>query len=373
MSGGDSVSEPNGGSSGAGSTTAAAGFRAWAVRPDNDGSAGMPQCSYGGGKLFCAQKGLVSAVDPDDGTVLWRHPIDAALIPSRPPVLSGGLVHPPLDGGPRLEALDPGTGRTRWQETVSGRVGLGYAGGMTLLTGADGKVTGVDSASGDSKWNRRIAGLSGPRLFSFADDRLAYATSEAEGGASTRVAALDPGTGDVRWQEKLAGQLEPIGTTAAGASVFFAALDTVYGDTVAVVDYDPATGASRKVEVTVPLQRAHGVVRGNTVYLLGGGGALIAVDLKAGKQLWRLETSVTLGSAPAVDGRYVYFTAADGRLLAVNARTGKLAGQTSPRLGPASDTIAASLPAPVATGGRVYASAPDGSVFAVDAVNPAGW
>ncbi|MDW4910219.1 PQQ-binding-like beta-propeller repeat protein [Streptomyces sp. ADMS] len=371
--GGDPVSAPTDGPSRAGTTAAAANFRAWAVRPAGDDDAGMPQCSYGGGKLFCAQSGLVSAVDPADGTVLWRHPISATLVPSRPPVLSGGLVHPPLDDGPRLEALDPGTGRTRWQETVSDRVGLGYAGGMTLLTGADGKVTGVDSASGDSRWNRRIAGLSGPRLFSFAGDQLAYATSTAEDGASTRVAALDPGTGDVRWQERLDGELKPIGTTDAGASVFFAALDTVYGDTVAVVDYDPATGTSRKVDVTVPLQRAHGVVRGNTVYLMAGGGALIAVDLKAGKQLWRLETSVSLGSAPAADGRYVYFTAADGRLLAVNARTGKLAGQTAPRLGPASDTIAASIPAPVAAGGRVYASAPDGSVFAVDATDPAGW
>ncbi|GAA3893852.1 serine/threonine-protein kinase [Streptomyces lacrimifluminis] len=366
---------PSGTGTGAGNgtTAAAAGFRAWAVRPATGGDAGMPQCSYGGGKLFCAQKGLVSAIDPADGTVLWRHPIDATLIPSRPPVLSGGLVHPPLDEGTRLEALDPDTGRIRWQETVADRVGLGYAGGMTLLTGADGKVTGVDSASGDSKWNRRVAGLSGPRLFSFAGDGLAYATSTAEDGASTRVAALDPGSGDVRWQEKLDGQLKPIGTTDAGASVFFAALDTVYGDTVAVVDYDPATGASRTVDVSVPLQRAHGVVRGSTVYLLAAGGALIAVDLEAGKQLWRLETSVSLGSAPAADGRYVYFTAADGRLLAVDARTGTLAGQTSPRLAPASDTIAASLPAPVAAGGRVYASAPDGFVFAVDATDPADW
>jgi outer membrane protein assembly factor BamB len=373
--GGPTVAEPTDRSSrtGTGTTAAAAGFRAWAVRPASGDNAGMPQCSYGGGKLFCAQRGLVSALDPADGTVLWRHPIDASLIPSRPPVLSGGLVHPPLDGGPRLEALDPDTGRIRWQENVSDRVGLGYAGGMTLLTGADGKVTGVDSASGDSKWNRRIADLSGPRLFSFAGDQLAYATSPAEDGANTRVAALDPGSGDVRWQEKLSGELKPIGTTDAGASVFFAALDSVYGDTIAVVDYDPATGASHKVDVSVPLQRAHGVVRGNTVYLLAAGGALIAVDLKTEKQLWRLETSVSLGSAPAVDGRYVYFTAADGRLLAVDARTGTLAGQTSPRLDPASDKIAASLPAPVVADGRVYASAPDGSVFAVDAANPAGW
>ncbi|MEU6229424.1 serine/threonine-protein kinase [Streptomyces sp. NPDC047042] len=372
--GSDPVAQTKGPSAGAGSTTAAAGFRAWAVRPDDDGNAGMPQCTYGAGKLFCAQQGLVSAIDPDDGTVLWRHPIDASIIPSRPPVLSGGLVHPPLDSGPRIEALDPATGAPRWQETFPGRVGLRYAGGMALLTGPDGKVTGVDSASGDSKWKRRVAGLSGPELFSFAGDRLAYATAKVAGGAAaTRVAALDPGTGDVRWQDSLAGRLKPIGTTDAGSSVFFAALDTVAGETVAVLDYDPATGASRKVEVEVALQRAHAVVRGNTVYLLAAGGSMFALDLKAGKQLWRLETSVTLGSAPAVDGRYVYFTSADGRLLAVNARTGRLAGQTSPRLGADSDTIAAALPAPVVAGGRVYASAPDGSVFAVDAADPAAW
>ncbi|MFI1359739.1 serine/threonine-protein kinase [Streptomyces sp. NPDC020898] len=365
--------EPGSDPSGAGATSAPAGFRAWSVRPAADSSAGTPQCSYGGGKLFCAQKGLVSAIDPADGTVLWRHPIDAANLVSRPPVLSGGLVHPPLDRGSRLEALDPLTGRTRWQQTDADRVGLGYAGGMALLSGPDGKVSGVDSASGDSKWNRRIGDLSWPELFSFAGDRLAYATNKAEDESSTRVAALDPGTGDVRWQERLDGMLEPIGTTAAGASVFFAAIDTEYEETIAVVAYDPGTGTTRKVDVTVPLSRAHGVVRGNTVYLLASGGALIAVDLAAGKQLWSLETSVSLGSAPVADGRYVYFSAADGRLIAVNARTGTLVGQTPPRFGANSDTIAPSLPAPVVADGRVYASAPDGSVFAVDAADPAGW
>lgn len=371
--GGDADAEPGSDPSGAATTSAAAGFRAWSVRPAADDNAGMPQCSYGGGKLFCAQKGLVSAIDPVKGTVLWRHPIDATLLVSRPPILSGGLVHPPLDEGSRLEALDPITGRTRWQQTDADRVGLGYAGGMALLSGPDGKVSGLDSASGDSKWNRRIGDLSWPELFSFAGDQLAYATNTAEDGSSTRIAALDPDTGDVRWQERLDGKLEPIGTTAAGASVFFAALDTVYEDTVAVVAYDPGTGTTRKVDVTVPLQRAHGVVRGNTVYLMASGGALVAVDLKAGKQLWSLETSVSLGSAPVADGRYVYFTAADGRLIAVNARTGMLVGQTPPRFGANSDTIAASLPDPVLADGRVYASAPDGSVFAVDAADPAGW
>ncbi|MFB7812331.1 PQQ-binding-like beta-propeller repeat protein [Streptomyces virginiae] len=36
-------------------------------------------------------------------------------------------------------------------------------------------------------------------------------------------------------------------------------------------------------------------------------------------------------------------------------------------------TYASTLPAPVAGGGRVFAGAPDGSVFAVDAGDPARW
>ena len=68
----------------------------------------------------------------------------------------------------------------------------------------------------------------------------------------------------------------------------------------------------------------------------------------------------------------MYFTAADGRLLAVNARRGTRGRDVAAaRTGLGHDRALAA--APVATGGRVYASAPDGSVFAVDAANPAGW
>jgi outer membrane protein assembly factor BamB len=68
----------------------------------------------------------------------------------------------------------------------------------------------------------------------------------------------------------------------------------------------------------------------------------------------------------------VYVTAPDGRLLAVDAATGRLLGQTPPRLGRA-DRVVAALPQPVIAGGHVYASAPDGTVFAVDGRDPAGW
>jgi outer membrane protein assembly factor BamB len=69
----------------------------------------------------------------------------------------------------------------------------------------------------------------------------------------------------------------------------------------------------------------------------------------------------------------VYVTTSDGRLLAVDARRGKLVGQTSPRLGARSDRVPAVLPAPVLVDGRVYAGAPDGTVFAVDGRDPSAW
>ncbi|OSC48181.1 hypothetical protein B5181_41810, partial [Streptomyces sp. 4F] len=109
----------------------------------------------------------------------------------------------------------------------------------------------------------------------------------------------------------------------------------------------PATGTTLRVTLPIPVEQAQAGVRGDTVYLMGAGGSLVAVDMAAGKQAWRLETGVSRGSAPVSDGRHVYVTAPDGRLLGVDAREGRLLGQTRPRLGPDSDKVPASLPAPL--------------------------
>ncbi|MER5179016.1 serine/threonine-protein kinase [Streptomyces sp. NPDC002896] len=345
-----------------------AGFSGWEATPASKKS--MPQCSYGDGRLLCAQPGLLYALDPADGHLLWRHTV-APTHRSGPPVVSGGLVQPLLGSGRRLEALDPASGKARWQRTMPAYSGLECAGGMLLFTSTDGTVAGVDSASGDTRWSHRIPGHSVPYFTSLAGDPLAYAVSTSDDGAGTRITAVDPETGDVRWNAQLKGDLKPLGT--AGGSVFLASLDAVYGDTKAVVRYTPDTRTEQRVTLPVPLMQAHGTVRGNLVYLTGGGGSLVAVDMNARKQLWALETSVTRASAPVADGRHVYISAPDGRLLAVAARDGKLLGQTSPRLGANGDKIMASLSEPVIAGEHVYATAPDGTVFAVDGRDPSAW
>jgi serine/threonine protein kinase/outer membrane protein assembly factor BamB len=362
----DESAPPKSSASGA---TSAAGFGAWASDAAA-GKPGTPQCSYGTAQLICARSGSVFALDPDDGKLLWKHSV-AASQRSGPPVLAGGLVQPLLDQGPRLEALDPASGKPSWQRKMPAHTSLRAVGGMLLLTHADGTVTGVDGATGETKWEHRIAGQSRPYFGSFTGDPLAYATGPSADGSSTRVTAVDPATGAVRWDASLKGNLEAVG--AQDGSVFLLATDPVYGDTDAVVRYDPADGSTRRVALPVARPDARASVHGNVVYLLAADGALDAVGMKAGKRLWHLETSVSRGSEPVADDAHVYLAAGDGRLLAVDARTGRLVGQTPARPGANSGQVAATVPRPVVAGTRVYATAPDGTVFAVNSRKPAAW
>ncbi|MFF8869330.1 protein kinase domain-containing protein [Streptomyces massasporeus] len=348
--------------------TTSAAFSGWRTSPAGGDSA--PLCSHGTGRLLCATSGLVFALDPSDGHLLWRHPV-AKGPRKESPVLAGGLVQPSPDQGRHLEALDPASGKVRWQRDTPEAGSAVYVGGMLLVPGADGKVTGVDGASGDPRWSTRIPGHEVPYVTTFTGDPSAYAISASGDGRSSRLTVVDPQTGDVRSDVRLDGTLKPFG--ASDGSVFLLSVDAVHGDARGVVRYTPKTGETRRVPLTTPLQQAHGTVRGNLAYLTGTGGSMVAVDLEAREALWHLETGTMRGSTPVAGDRYVYVTASDGRLLAVDARLGKLAGQTSPLLGDRSDRIPAALPEPVVVGDRVYGSAPDGTVFAVNGRDPAAW
>ncbi|SOD84694.1 serine/threonine-protein kinase [Streptomyces sp. Ag109_G2-15] len=348
--------------------TTAAGFSAWRAKPVTKG-AGMAHCAFGVQKLLCTGPEQAFALDPKDGTVLWRRAFAGARW-SGAPVVSGGLLQVRDQAG-QVEALDPGSGATRWQRDLAANTGTQYTAKTLLLTRADGLITGVESASGRTKWSRHLPNHHRPRIDSFPSDASAYATTTSNDGKSTRVTAIDPGSGSVRWSTLLTGTLEPVG--AEGGSVYFLSADPVYGDTDAVVRYTANSRTSRRVVLPTARQDAQATVHGGVVFLLGSTGALDAVDTGAGKRIWHLETSVSRGSALVAHDHYVYFSAADGRLLAVDARRGDLAGQTPPRLDAQPDGVASGLSAPVLTPARVYATAPDGTVFALDGRDPSAW
>ncbi|MEU5595440.1 serine/threonine-protein kinase [Streptomyces sp. NPDC020298] len=349
---------------------AADGFLPWTEKPGS-GDAGVPQCAATAAALVCEQSGRVYGLSLSDGSLLWRRSAATSSLGGGAPVLSGGLVQILTDEGRRVEALDPASGKVRRKQDLPAGGGMRFTGDTLLLTGADGTVTALDSASGGTKWHRRVPGQAFPLFTWFTGDRAAYATSTSADGSSTRVTAVDPDTGDVRWDARLDGSLRPVGTS--GGSLYFLSVDRVYGDTRAVVRYTPASRTTRRVAVPASAEDSQATVRGDVVYLMATGGSLSAVDMGARRQSWQLQTSVSRGSAPVVDGGHVYVTIPDGRLLAVDARRGRLLGQTPTRLGTHPDRVVASLPEPVVVKGRVYASAPDGTVFAVDGRDPADW
>ncbi|UZJ30172.1 serine/threonine-protein kinase [Streptomyces endophytica] len=360
----------------------------------------MAYCSGGSGAVFCGQSGLPAArLDPDTGHVAWRHkgpPAGKRATTPTAPVLSGGLLYVFSADGTRLSALDPspgGRGATRWSKDVSG-----YEGGATvlgdrvLLTASDGTVTALDSATHRQRWHKRFAGHQLPLFTAFAGaPRTAYAAEPTADGTHSQVTAIDPATGAVRWAHRLPGLLTPAGpagvtgpahtggagTDGAGTGgpgpLFLTVTDPKLSyRTTAVLRYDPATGRTRTLPVTGSPDQVSAVVHGETVYLLGEGGALQAT----GAHHWYTETSVSRGSVPVVSGGRLFFSAADGRLIAVDTANGGVVGQTRPRLSRTrSNGFLETVPAPWtdARRGRIYAAAPDGTVFSAPLKDPASW
>ncbi|MFG3119942.1 PQQ-binding-like beta-propeller repeat protein [Streptomyces sp. NPDC048197] len=353
----------------------------------------MAYCTGGSGAVFCGQSGLPAArLDPDTGHVAWRRtgaPAGKQATTPTAPVLSGGLLYVFSADGKRLSALDPspgGRGATRWSKDVSGyEGGAAVIGDRVLLTASDGTVTALDSATHRQRWHKRFAGHELPLFTAFAGaPGTAYAAEPTADGTHSQVTAIDPATGTVRWAHRLPGLLTPAGPagspgragnggSGASRALFLTVTDPKLSyRTTGVLRYDPATGHTRTLPVTGSPDQVSAVVHGETVYLLGEGGALQAT----GAHHWYTETSVSRGSVPVVSGGRLFFSAADGRLIAVDTANGGVVGQTRPRLsGTRSNGYLETVPAPWtdARRGRIYAAAPDGTVFSAPLEDPSSW
>ncbi|MBT2491421.1 PQQ-binding-like beta-propeller repeat protein [Streptomyces sp. ISL-96] len=364
-------------------TGAGAGALPWSVslRGGSGGGSIAPVCSYAGSSLYCNAPGIqASRLSPADGSVSWSKRSASTSQPvwdGSAPVLSGGLLHVVAPGGDRLEALDPKSGKRRWSIGLSGRpVALLAAKSVLLVATGDGAVKAVNNTTGETRWTRPLGGIG--TLWMASPGRpegpVFAVTPSADGTAST-VRAVDPDSGTMLWEQRLNGVLNPVG--ASGEALFLLSSDTDT-QTRAVVRLGIKDRTARRIPLVTPVNQAQATVRGDTAYIFGGSGSLVAVDTgSAGSaqqaQRWRLETTVSRASRPVASGDRVYLTAADGRLLAVDAADGTLLGQTRPRMGEETDTVTTIFPAPVPAAGKVFATAPDGSVFAVDARDPGRW
>ncbi|GHF63443.1 serine/threonine protein kinase [Streptomyces mashuensis] len=368
-------------------TAAGSAWRPWeasvAADAAGNGEVRAGFCSYSEGALYCAARGVHAArLDAVSGKVLWRREGVARRpgggAPSAP-VVSGGLVHALSPDKTELVALDRAGGEPRWTRDVSPYGGRVYhAGDVVLLVGGDGTVTAVDGASNRELWRRHVLpGGIKPVFSSYGRGGAAYAVAPTPDGRGTHVVAVDAVKGTTLWQWTAEGTLTTVGTGPGG--VLYLSQTDAQSRVSAVVRFDPSVdgrGRERRVRLTPAAEAMSVTARGDVVYVLSSLGKLTAVDMRDGSTRWRMETSVANASALVAGGDgddRLYFSAADGRLLAVDTARGTLLGQTSPRLARAGSGYLELLPAPVVADGRVFGAAPDGTVFAVSAGNPAGW
>ncbi|MGW0364977.1 serine/threonine-protein kinase [Streptomyces sp. NPDC002990] len=346
-------------------------FSPWVTPLESQGAGNrIVSCSGAGGALYCSTPQLAAArLDPADGSVSWSVRAAAPGAGGRAPLHVGGLVLTEAAGGRAVRALDPETGDRRWEKELPAGARVVPAAGAVLLAGGDGEVTALDAATGAVRWTKRIGGVgslwtAGPEG---PDGALLYAATPSGDGRTTEITAVEAAHGTVRWRVRTAGTAEPVGVSDG-------ALHLLRSDNAArargVLRVDLATRSVKETPLAVPLLQAEAAVSPEgVVYAAGASGALAAVGGDA--ELWRLETGAAITSRPVPGGGRVYLTAVDGRLLAVDAGAGRLIGQTKARMG--SGQYSGTIPAPVVADGRVFGTAPDGTVFTVDAAAPGGW
>lgn len=328
-------------------------------------------CAWADGALYCSAPGVAAArLNPVDGSVAWSVPAQAPGSDSRPPLSAGGLVLTVTAGGQTLRALDPATGAQRWQKQVPTGVQIVSAGGTVLMADRNGKATALDPATGGPGWTRQIGGVGsfwltdaqGPEGCSL------YVVTPAGDGRSSEVTAADCASGTVRWRQRVPGTAEPVGVARGSLHLLRSDIEE---RARGVIRIDLGTRSVTETPLAAGLLQAQAAVdAAGVVYVVATSGTLAAVGETG--ETWRLETGVAVSSRPVSGEGRLYLTGMDGRLLAVDPSAGRLAGQTKARMGTGlAHTV--TVPAPVVADGRVFGSAPDGSVFAVDAANPAGW
>ncbi|MFH8579221.1 PQQ-binding-like beta-propeller repeat protein [Streptomyces zaomyceticus] len=351
-------------------------FAGWQTTLQKHGPTAAPACGHGGGALYCSARGVgLARLDPVTGAVLWSRtaPVKAES-PVAPFLLADGLVGAAVPAGP-VEAYGTADGAPGWTAGAKLPELHRPAGSAVVLSDGRGGIRAVDSRSGKELWRHGLTGFGVPVPGPYDAPSGLLAVSEGSpDGSHTRVGEIHPRTGEVAWQRNLDGDLDPVGRTGDGTLLLASRYQASLVD--ALVLSTPGGDTVRRLSLPHRIDVRGVAVRGTVVHLLDANGHLTAFDTAAekGRVLWELETGAGNVSAPVLGpGDRLYFSVQDGRLLAVDTARGALIGQTRPRLLNGRLEYAPLVPAPLVAGERVFGTAPDGSVFAVDARDPATW
>jgi outer membrane protein assembly factor BamB len=161
--------------------------------------------------------------------------------------------------------------------------GLRVDGDLVLVGDDSGRLHALDTATGEPRWEQTTGGairsrptVVGGTLFVHSDDGDLY--------------ALEPGDGRLLWRTRIA-KVTRIGSGEQGSR---------YNHFASSVARD-----------------------GETVYVGGFDGSLVALDAASGAERWRFAAEDTIAGTPAVAGGRVVFGSFDGRVYALDAGSGE--------------------------------------------------
>ncbi len=282
-----------------------------------------------GEMIFTADdRGRVTAMNRDNGRVLWESRLDRPL--GGGVGAGGGLV---LVGDLRgsLFALDMATGAQRWRAQLNTELLSAAAANnqVVVAQALDARLVGLSTATGEILWQYTtdapaltLRGTSNPVL----TDNVAIA-----GFANGRVIAVNPTTGATLWENRVA---LPSGRTELERVVDIDGNPILVGDVLFVTSYQ-----GRAAAITRGTGRAlwyqdmsshHGPAHGaDQVYISTAIGEVVALAANTGQLLWTNDQLLRRGlTPPAFVGGTVVVGDEDGYLHALSPQDGRLVGRT---------------------------------------------
>lgn len=280
-------------------------------------------------------------IDPD---VVWEKSVGSGIEhyeSSLSPIIVKDTVYAASREG-LVAAFDLQSGKRKWQFDLRKPAGSSFWQGISdVWSGDNARISGGLSfgydklyfgtengdvvaltAEGELVWRTEVKGevLVKPAV---GDGLVVVAT-----GAGTLI-ALHPDTGEERWQFEneqpvltLRGTSEPV---IEGGGVIYGSGSGQLGVLIAERGYQAWEEAVGVPTGTTDLSRladvdAKPIVRGGTVYSIAYNGALVALELRSGRQLWKRDYASFHNMA--MDGDTLYLVDSEGRIYAIDSRSG---------------------------------------------------
>jgi outer membrane protein assembly factor BamB len=247
------------------------------------------------------------------------------------PVVKDGMVYV-MDAEGKVSGIGTSDGKSKWtlettpedrdESAIGG--GVGVEGDTVYITTGFGEVIAVNAADGKVKWRHALLNpiRAAPTI---ASNRI-YVVS-----IDNQLSALNANTGEVEWQHR--------GITEA-ATLMGASSPAVVGDSVIVAyasgeiyDLRAENGrVSWNYALTSPTQigalpaiadiRGLPVVDRGSVFAISHSGRMASVDQRTGDRSW--EADIGGINTPIVAGEAVFILSTDGQLVAMTRNNGRI-------------------------------------------------